>query len=442
MVSMRHWNTAGAEATPNGWQVKLISPLCVFMVNPPRIQGRYIVRHHRGFKILVISTLCENSAAEFSNLKGLKLDGNVHPVRAYTALTTSTLRGVIHGLGSTETQESLMASLWWTMSASNGLPRSSGVSVPSISTCMQPGHRPDVCPNLEVKVCRLSGASDPPATQKCQPKCGLCGDQHETGARGCPRRLKTVRKPPASSNTVNPGQGRKSRKDGMPGVHKARWFSSDDESMTSQGSRRASESGSRSRSKTRTPVPPLTSPTPAPRKNKPSPTTKQRSSIFLKFGFEESMGNIHRKKGELPYELTGLTENEVKLVQQTWRKFSSENPECGVLLFLSLFIKHPEYIQLFDPFRGKPIAALKDNPTFRAHGCSIGYHITSMVESLRDPGTFEILVRRNATEHMRRKGVKPLHFEVMGQRIVDVLQATDERHMTPAAVNAWRKFFA
>ncbi|XP_077494461.1 cytoglobin-1-like [Amblyomma americanum] len=154
------------------------------------------------------------------------------------------------------------------------------------------------------------------------------------------------------------------------------------------------------------------------------------------------MGNIHRKKGELPDELTGLTENEVKLVQQTWRKFSTENPECGVLLFLSLFIKHPEYIQLFDPFRGQAIAALKDNPTFRAHGCSIGYHITSMVESLRDPGTFEILVRRNATEHMRRKGVKPLHFEVMGQRIVDVLQATDERHMTPAAVQAWRKFFA
>ncbi|KAK8770241.1 hypothetical protein V5799_013294 [Amblyomma americanum] len=152
------------------------------------------------------------------------------------------------------------------------------------------------------------------------------------------------------------------------------------------------------------------------------------------------MGNIQRKTGELPDELTGLTENEVKLVQQTWRKFSSENPEYGVLLFLAMFLKHPEYIQLFKPFRGKSVAVLKEDPTFRAHGCSIGYHITSMVESLHDPATFEILVRRNATEHLRRKGVKPLHFEVMGQCIVDTLQATDERHMTPAAVEAWGKF--
>ncbi|KAK8785989.1 hypothetical protein V5799_007646 [Amblyomma americanum] len=114
------------------------------------------------------------------------------------------------------------------------------------------------------------------------------------------------------------------------------------------------------------------------------------------------MGNNHRKNGEFPDKLTGLTVHEVNLVQQTWRKFSNENPEYGVLLFLAMFLKHPENIPLFQPFRGKTVAVLEEDPTFRAHGCSIGYHITSLVESLRDPATFEILVRRNSNEHLRR----------------------------------------
>ncbi|KAH7956611.1 hypothetical protein HPB52_011031 [Rhipicephalus sanguineus] len=57
-----------------------------------------------------------------------------------------------------------------------------------------------------------------------------------------------------------------------------------------------------------------------------------------------------------------------------------------------------------------------------------------MVESLGDPPSLEVLVRRNATEHLRRKGVKPHHFEVLGGCLVAVLQSTEEKLMTPAAV--------
>ncbi|KAH7959723.1 hypothetical protein HPB49_013313 [Dermacentor silvarum] len=152
------------------------------------------------------------------------------------------------------------------------------------------------------------------------------------------------------------------------------------------------------------------------------------------------MGNAQRKTGQIPDEATGLTEHQKQLVQATWRSFCSHNREYGVLIFISLFVKHPEYLPMFHNFRGKSVAQLKDDPVFRAHGCSIGYHVTSMVESLGDPASLEVLVRRNATEHLRRKGVKPRHFEVMGQCLVDVLQAREERQMTPEAIEGWGKF--
>ncbi|KAH9377462.1 hypothetical protein HPB48_006294 [Haemaphysalis longicornis] len=152
------------------------------------------------------------------------------------------------------------------------------------------------------------------------------------------------------------------------------------------------------------------------------------------------MGNATRKLGDAPDEHTGLSPRQVKLVQDSWHAFCRDNREYGVLLFLSMFVKHPEYLKLFPNFRGKPVGTLKDDPVFRAHGCAIGYHMTSMVDSLNEPATFEVLARRNGTEHLKRKGVKPAHFEVMGGCLVDVLRAKNEKLMTPDTVEAWGKF--
>ncbi|KAL1476457.1 hypothetical protein MTO96_036478 [Rhipicephalus appendiculatus] len=154
------------------------------------------------------------------------------------------------------------------------------------------------------------------------------------------------------------------------------------------------------------------------------------------------MGNAARKTGELPDTVSGLTENEKNLIKSTWSIFCSNNREFGVLLFLSLFVRHPEYLPMFRNFRAKHVAELKDDPAFRAHGCAVGYHLTSMVDNILDPVTFELLVRRNATDHLRRRGVEPHHFEVMGEVVVDVLQAKEERLMTPATVDAWKKFLS
>ncbi|XP_075539519.1 uncharacterized protein LOC142574282 [Dermacentor variabilis] len=154
------------------------------------------------------------------------------------------------------------------------------------------------------------------------------------------------------------------------------------------------------------------------------------------------MGNASRKTGELPDKVSGMTENQKNLIRSTWRTFRNDNREYGVLMFLSLFVKHPEFLPMFHNFRSKHVATLKDDPAFRAHGCAVGYHLTSMVENLTDPATFEVLVRRNATEHLRRKGVTPHHFELMGECVLDVLQAKEERIMTPAAVEAWKKFLS
>ncbi|KAK8777973.1 hypothetical protein V5799_020685, partial [Amblyomma americanum] len=131
------------------------------------------------------------------------------------------------------------------------------------------------------------------------------------------------------------------------------------------------------------------------------------------------MGNASRRSGELRDEQTGLTEREMKLIKDTWHSLCEQN---RVLLFLSLFVKHPEYPPMSENFRCKHVAQLKDDPAFRAHGCAIGYHLSSMVDSLGH------LRGAGAPQRDRTPAPQgPFHFGVLGQCLVDGLQAKDER---------------
>lgn len=152
------------------------------------------------------------------------------------------------------------------------------------------------------------------------------------------------------------------------------------------------------------------------------------------------MGGALRK--DLPDPVTGMTERERRGIQQTWSQFVKENPEYGVLVFSALFEHYPEYLKLFPLFRGKPLKGLEEDAKFRAHGCAVGYQLSSMVDSMSDPVLLEALIRKNATAHLERKGVGPFHFQSLGKVVIEVLKSEDEKLMTPTVIGAWEKLFA
>ncbi|XP_077541081.1 uncharacterized protein LOC144153303 [Haemaphysalis longicornis] len=58
--------------------------------------------------------------------------------------------------------------------------------------CGKVGHRIDVCPNPEAKVCFACGAANPNTEHEatCKPRCKLCGGAHPTGERACKNKFK------------------------------------------------------------------------------------------------------------------------------------------------------------------------------------------------------------------------------------------------------------
>ncbi|KAL1481156.1 hypothetical protein MTO96_050412 [Rhipicephalus appendiculatus] len=59
-------------------------------------------------------------------------------------------------------------------------------------TCGKIGHRADVCPTPDTKICFACGAPNPEADHaaRCKPRCKLCNGAHATGAEGCTNKYK------------------------------------------------------------------------------------------------------------------------------------------------------------------------------------------------------------------------------------------------------------
>ncbi|KAH7956613.1 hypothetical protein HPB52_011033 [Rhipicephalus sanguineus] len=152
------------------------------------------------------------------------------------------------------------------------------------------------------------------------------------------------------------------------------------------------------------------------------------------------MGSAFRK--EVPDPRTHMTERERGVVTRTWKSFQGAHKDCGELIFLTMFSRHPDYLQLFHQFRGKIIDELPEDAQFRAHACAVGYQLCSMVDSVSDSVLLEALIRKNAISHLERQGVHPFHFQSMGLATIEAMKAHDERSMNNMAIAAWEKFFA
>ncbi|KAH7965604.1 hypothetical protein HPB49_008981 [Dermacentor silvarum] len=259
---------------------------------PTPVEGKYVVRPHKGSNILIVSTPHEETADEICQLTHLKLANQAHPMRAYVPFSPQTIRGVIHGLDPNNTRETLMKGLWVRDTRIKILDaRILGTSTTALLTIDGP-HLPRLvyhggCEYLATSLgrpgssARCCGMQNPPPTLVCEPKCGLCGGQHETGTKECPKRLKQARmlQPPPARNNA---EKRPSRLDGLPKIYNNRWFYSEDsDSVSRSQSRSRSGSGTRARQQQAQPPQIRTPPTPMPRKKKQQQpaqdTTKQVS---------------------------------------------------------------------------------------------------------------------------------------------------------------------
>ncbi|KAL1415233.1 hypothetical protein MTO96_029653 [Rhipicephalus appendiculatus] len=243
---------------PNHQVARAIAAACG---NSETCKDEYLlIRLRNGSNIIIASTPQEEAANFIRRITKLTLDSKSYEVNAYVATPDGVVRGVVHGIDAGTPPEELMAHLRVRTQGVKILQaRMLGKSKTAVITfdgkvvprfvnyyggeepchlyrptrqvcyiCLKLGHRSDVCPTPELRVCQQCGLCNPETGHTCVPKCVLCSEAHLTGARECKDRLKKARRPPSHNQEKDGGRNtRRSRKDGSDGKDTRRWFSSE-----------------------------------------------------------------------------------------------------------------------------------------------------------------------------------------------------------------------
>lgn len=173
--------------------------------------------------IIVLSTPCERRAVRYAQLRALKIGDQIFEASAYHAAPSGTAKGVIYHVAASETPEDIRANI---VNKNNPAALDAhrigdthavivlfeGLKVPATikygsvivrcslyrqhhqvcRRCGKVGHRTDVCPYPQTRICFACGTPNPGIhhEEQCKPHCKLCGGPHPTGAPGCGNRYK------------------------------------------------------------------------------------------------------------------------------------------------------------------------------------------------------------------------------------------------------------
>lgn len=236
--------------------------------------------------IIVISTPNEERARKYNRMKALTVGDTPHIIWTYRAAAEGTAKGVIRGVDANHTEDDINENIVNALNpsaiqahrigtTSTVIILFEGTKVPGYvkygpmlmrcvlyrkhydvcRQCGKIGHRGDVCPFPDTRVCIGCGQPNPDDDHAagCEPKCQLCGGQHITGGQECNNKFKipyVIRKRQWERRQQQQKQEREEGKEDFPPLRRERSAS---RGPHSRGP--SSASGRKGRSHSRTAAP-------------------------------------------------------------------------------------------------------------------------------------------------------------------------------------------
>ncbi|KAM7306491.1 hypothetical protein ISCGN_010194 [Ixodes scapularis] len=287
----------------NGLQLNKVSPgkLVDAIALAAQLQigaTEFKVRLDADQNILVLSTPSQATASALSKVQKLIIDETTYDIASYGVAPDNSCKGVIYNIAHDTTPEMVLqriAAPGYEALTCRRLGNTTTMvitflgkrvpyyielsgflircylykrTVPHCRTCHEIGHRADVCPRPPVTPkCRECGAPLTTEQHDCHPRCSLCGGNHPTATKPCPKRfLSPVNRRKPQQHLGNPPQSPRRVSSPSPGSNGWRSASRQSRSPTQRGgvrgrsasrhrpgSRRRTPSRNRQPSRSRTP---------------------------------------------------------------------------------------------------------------------------------------------------------------------------------------------
>ncbi|XP_064600732.1 cytoglobin-1-like [Liolophura sinensis] len=139
-----------------------------------------------------------------------------------------------------------------------------------------------------------------------------------------------------------------------------------------------------------------------------------------------------------------LTQEQITLVQETWKLLRGDLSSCGVIVFTRFFQTNAEMKGLFPKIitisEENRLEFVIDEKMLQKHATTVMEGLGAAVESLNNPYVLDNVLKAVGQTHARRQ-VKPIMLKKLWPALDFGLSETLQDNYTKEAADAWRKVY-
>ena len=162
-------------------------------------------------------------------------------------------------------------------------------------------------------------------------------------------------------------------------------------------------------------------------------------------GYDDILGAVRKLRRSLAFRKQRWSARKVEVVQRTWKALQARSPEAttvGLAILGRFFRKSPAFLQLF-PFRDQPTDTLFLNAKVKLHAKLLADTLSKVVGLVGDIPTAKSFLRELGGRHTRLYKVKPGHYKLMGEAVLEEVKAgLGEEGWTGEVEAAWNDTWA
>ncbi|XP_070577479.1 uncharacterized protein [Ptychodera flava] len=135
-----------------------------------------------------------------------------------------------------------------------------------------------------------------------------------------------------------------------------------------------------------------------------------------------------------------LTEQQKKLLLNTWKILQEDIAKVGVIMFIGVFENHPECKESFLPFKELKRDDLRWSSELKAHGLRVMAVVERVLARIHNDEKIEELLRVLAGKHVQY-GATPDLVDLFGPQFIHAIKPTLRDHWTEEIQIAWTTLF-
>ncbi|PVD26435.1 hypothetical protein C0Q70_14112 [Pomacea canaliculata] len=135
-----------------------------------------------------------------------------------------------------------------------------------------------------------------------------------------------------------------------------------------------------------------------------------------------------------------LTEEEKRILTESWEIIVHDVEKIGVVTFFGLFETHPDVQDIFIPFKGKKLEDLWTSTDLKSHVLRVMGTVEKCLARIHEPAKMESILHELGVKHLLLN-IRVEYLDLIGPQFIKAVRPAMGDLWTPEVESAWANLF-